>query len=386
MTEQQMLYLIKASLFQDEPVDIPDWEAVFAEMKEQTVAALPGEWLKRHPIPEASLWTAFITAQKAQWIRVMYAQEQLLKLLGENDIPCVIIKGSAAAMSYPYPSLRSMGDVDVLVKRNDFNQTVQLLERSGYTMDHGGDGADNHYGYLRDGVSFEIHRRLAVICEDDDQRLALLEAGIDQRELRETEGFSFPVLPEALNGLVLLFHIDQHLRDGLGLRQIIDWMMYMDQLDPHIWQEELLPLLRDTGTERLALTVTVMCQKYLGLRTIVEEKEDYPCEELMDYILEKGNFGRKAGLEGQTASFALSASDSRHLFRRLQAGGMIRWKAAQRHKILRPFAWLYQTFRILGIFRKNGIKPGEVVELQRKGVGQRELIEALGLSVDRTIQ
>ena len=43
-----MFKLLEASLFTDEDVSLQDWNSVFSEMKEQTVAALPGEWLKTH--------------------------------------------------------------------------------------------------------------------------------------------------------------------------------------------------------------------------------------------------------------------------------------------------------------------------------------------------
>ena len=45
-------------------------------------------------------------------------------------------------------------------------------------------------------------------------------------------------------------------------------------------------------------------------------------------------------------------------FRTLQRAGVANCKAFQKHKILRPFAWLYQLFRYIGrgiaaLFRKE---------------------------------
>lgn len=51
--------------------------------------------------------------------------------------------------------------------------------------------------------------------------------------------------------------------------------------------------------------------------------------------------------------------------------GMRHWKAAQKYKILRPFAWLYQIFRygwkgIVGVIRGENVfrkeKPGMKIE------------------------
>lgn len=386
-TYETVFQLLKASLYDGEDVEISDCDAVFSEMKEQTIAALAKDWLDTHPSPEHTEWLNYCAIQEGRWIRVMYGQEQLLKLLETNHIPCVILKGAAATMSYPKPMLRTMGDVDFLVKRADFERTADLLEKNGYRLAHEKNDFHHHYGYVKNNIAFELHKRPGCVSKSDDKLISLFEQGIDERQFVSLEGFSFPVLPIQLNGLVLMLHINQHLRSGLGLRQIIDWMMYMNRLPEDLWQGEVLPMLQKTGMEKLALTVTGMCQKYLGLRPIVEVSEEYPCDDLMDYILEKGNFGRKVTKrERGIDEFVLSSTDMKHVFGRLQAGGLIRWKAAQKHKVLRPFAWAYQIFYILRRIIDRRIGMRIFASQRRKGLEQRKLIYDLGLRVDREIR
>ncbi len=264
-----------------------DWFAVYEEMKSQSVAALPLAWLRKNTINNIELqkkWIKDCIENQGRWVRVMHEQQLLLELLDKHPIPCVVIKGSAAAMVYPHPSLRAVGDIDILVKRADYDRAASLLDSNGYSLLHDKDPESHHYGYSKEGVSIELHKRLAIIDEDDVELMPVFEKGIENRIWHKVENISFPTLPDGLNGLVLLFHIYQHLRSGLGLRHIIDWMMYLNKYDN--WNE-LLPVLRKTGMDKLALTITVMCQKYLGLKMIVEESEEYPCDELMDYIMEK---------------------------------------------------------------------------------------------------
>lgn len=376
-----MFNILRASLFTNDDIRITDWESVFDEMKKQTVAALPGQWLSLHL--DAAPWNIYCLKQRRRWIRVMHGQDQLLQLLEENGIPCVIIKGAAAAMYYPDPTLRTMGDVDFLVKRCDFEKAAVLLETNGYALAHEKKPEQHHYNYSRNGITFELHRRIPVVAESDERWMAFFENGIDGREWQETEGHRFPVFPPLLNGMVLIFHINQHLRTGLGLRQVIDWMMYVHTLSPEKWKE-LQPLLKRTGTEKLARTVTLMCQRYLGLEKVVEEDDSLPVNDLMEYILEKGNFGHKAGLKGKIAMVSL-LTETGGFFARLQKGGLLRWKAAQKYEVLRPFAWIYQICRIMGILIENGISPAETIKSSRKSHGQRHLIESLGLKTDRTI-
>ena len=364
-----------------------DWEAVFQEMVSQAVAALPCEWLKKYAIPDQELqkrWLQHCDRQQARWIRVMYAQSRLIELLEENSIPCVIIKGSAAAMAYPQPAFRAVGDVDVLVKRDDYQKAASVMEDNGYQLTHEKKDDFHHDGYMKDGVSFELHRRLGIVRESDEKWLSFFERGIEKRVWQTIEGFCFPTLPVKQNGLVLLFHINQHLRSGLGLRQIIDWMMYLnDKEDGSL--DTLRPYFREAGLEKLALTVTAMCQKYLGLRTIVEGPEGYPCDELMEYIMGKGNFGRKSGKEGKTEAVFMDMSSPARVFKRLQAGGLCRWKAAKKHKVLRPFAWIYQIGSISRELLRAKILPRKLMRLRKTGLEQRELMRQLGLDVDRTV-
>ena len=384
MAEMADLFdVLRASLFTDEDVSLSDWEPVFEEMVLQTVAALPGEWLASHL--DAEPWRLYCRMEQAEWTRVMHAQDGLLRLLEAHGIPCVILKGAAAAMAYPHPTLRSMGDVDCLVKRADFERTAALLEANGYAEKCDKELATQHYSYTRDGVTVELHRRTPLVAETDEERLALFEAGIDAREWHETEGHRFPTLPPALNGLVLLLHINHHLRSGLGLRQIVDWMMYVHAL-PTNTRSELRALLEDAGQTRLAQTVTLLCQRYLGLEAVVGEDDSLPVDGLLAHILEKGNFGQKIGIDGKIAEVGLVSTEPGGFFRRLQDGGMTRWSAARKHAALRPFAWLYQAFRIAGILLKTKKSPREILSQRRHGAEQRRLIDALGLELNGTIR
>ena len=387
-TIQQVFDLLKSSLFDyDTPIEIEDWQPVFTEMKDQAVAALPKKWIEAN-LPSAEPWHSYCYFQQGQWIRVMHAQDELIKLLESHNIPSVIIKGSAAAMYYPHPILRSMGDVDVLVRRSDQDRAASVLEANGYVLAADKDTVKHHYNYIKNNISIELHKRLPVIDDKDERLLSFFEAGIDEREWKTSEGYKFPVLPPVLNGLVLIFHINQHLRIALGLRQIIDWMMYVNHLSDVQWVE-LRMMLQRVGMEKLALTTTAMCQKYFGLKSCFsgcETIDSTVCDELIAFILEKGNFGTKAGVNGKVEEFSLSAAKKGGFFRRLQKGGLIKWMAARKYAFLRPFAWIYQSFRIIRILVKNGVSIKKVRDLYEKGLGQRKLIEALGLSMDRTIK
>ena len=366
-----------------------EWSEIFEEMKAQAVAALPMKWLLSYPLPDKVLnenWLFLCFRQQAFWTKMMVEQSRMLDLLDKQNIPCVIIKGTAAGMAYPNPYLRASGDVDFLVKRCDYERAAGILEENGFVLAHKKDPCKHHYAYSKNGIFFELHRRLAIITESDEKLLSVFEKGIANREIYSIGDFHFPVLPPELNGLTLIFHINQHLRKGLGLRQIIDWMMYVDSLSADTWENKLLPMLRETGMEKLALTVTAMCQKYLGLsRTLVQDSDIYPCDTLMDLIMERGNFGKKSERDEKVALVFFDIASPVRLIRHLQHSGMVRWEMARKHRILQPFAWIYEIGAIYSEFLKTRMTPRRFLKQRKRGLERRKLIRDLGLELDRDI-
>ena len=365
-------------------LDTVDWSAVYDLMKVHTIEFLPHEWLKTHPLPDSSIyavWMKVCMVQKVRWIQLLKAQGELLALLTEHNIPCVIIKGTAAAMAYTHPSCRAIGDVDFLVKRCDYQKAKEVMRSNDYEELS---EIDHHIAFQKYGICFELHRRLPVVDDANEEVLALFEEGIDNRQIVSIDSSSFPVLPSHLNGLVLMFHINQHLRGGLGLRQIIDWMMYVDKATQET-MNELIPLLRQTGMEQLANTVTAACQKYFGLRKgINDSNEQYPCDAFFEYIMSQGNFGRAD--EKPYAKTFLHLQNPVEIFKFCDRHGVRHWPAVKRHIFLRPFAWIYGAGRIGVIAISKKLKLDYLWNQYRKGREYRKLIASLGLKLDRTVK
>ena len=158
------------------------------------------------------------------------------------------------------------------------------------------------------------------------------------------------VLPDPINGLVILEHIGQHLEEGLGLRQVLDWMMFANScLSDEQWPE-FRAMAAKTGLEKLAITTTRMCEMFLGLpkRQWCSETDDNLCEVLMEYILNCGNFGAKREYLGFRSEKLLSYMRTpRATFALLQKYGLYNWKATKKYPVLRPFAWIYQAVKYI---------------------------------------
>ena len=369
-TEQVLLQAIQKSLWNKDitfPEDT-DWDAVLKEAAQQAVL---GTVECVAPMEFRNEWKQRSNHNTAHFLRVLHYQSGLCNLMKAHGIPMVILKGTAAAQYYPVPSQRTAGDIDFLVPGEYIEEAKRILTSNGYKVEDD-PLYPRHVDIHKDGISFEMHRFFSDGNCDEKVDRYLLD-GLCHAEEKQVYGVSFPVLPAPENGLVLLAHIAHHLRAGLGLRQVIDWMMFVDKnLDDDAWVDSFQNTARMTGLETLALTVTKMCQMYLGLSDRInwcKDADSRLCAELMDNLLSSGNFGKKRGAGLQVESTVSHLN--RKGFRYLQQAGEHNWEAYHKHKWLKPFAWIYQ----IGRYARQGL------QMKREG---KQIIEDIGRGKKRS--
>ena len=376
-TEQILLQAIQKSLWNTDitfPEDT-DWNAVLKEAEDQAVLGIV---IGIAPTDVQKDWKAKASAGTAHFVRILHYQEELYKLLKDHDIPMVILKGCAAAIYYPNPSLRAMGDIDFLVPPEHFDRAKELLAQNGYEIEDD-PRAPRHMHVHKDGISFEQHR---FFSSEGIEVEGYITEGISEIEERSIYGSVFPMLTKLANGLVLLGHMVQHLKTGLGLRQVIDWMMFVHaELDDALWNTAFQKAANETGLETVAVTMTRVCQLYLGLTDSIrwcQYADNELCEELIENLLSSGNFDRKRGT-GSAVESVTSNIARKGLFRYLQTAGEYNWKAYHKHKWLKPFAWFYQICR----YAKKGIQAkrgGKLKEDLVRGRQRSNLLKQLKIS------
>ena len=317
-------------------------------------------------------------------MKIAWEQKKLVNCLSEAGIPNVVLKGLAAAMYYPDPMRRSLGDIDIIVRPEEFPKAFTTMLEHGCTTEDSLEGSKRHAHFQKAGITIELHRNFAALNTRAAEELLdgwIFEA-ISQAVTGIVGEWSFPVLPEPLNGLTLLAHISQHLEGGLGLRQLIDWVLYVSrELPDEKWPafQGMTDLL---GLTQLAKTSARLGQIYLGLpeqhHRWCMDADASVCEALLAYAFECGNFGKKAGMSN-TVTMVLSHSDGlRGAFRNLQDCGERNWKAYQKHRWLKPFCWLYQIIR----YARFGLKRDNAFSNLKKDYAsskrRNELMTALG--------
>ena len=346
--ETVLLQLIKKSLFgADVSFDEnTDWDAVQKEAFIQAVVALAAVSI---PESETDKWCELAAQSIAHYIQVLFEQNKLVKLLNDNKIPYIILKGTAAAVYYPTPKLRMMGDIDFMVDPDRYDDTVKLLNQNGYTPETEHDN-DRHCGFKRGRISFELHHRYSH--EGCDIEPLILE-GIKNAVTRKLNDHEFLTLPDYLNGLIILEHITFHIGNETIFRQAIDWAMFVNSvLDDKTYKEDFLPLLESVGLTTFCETLTKMCKMYFGLPNTVtwcDNADQKTASELMQAIIKGAHTDAKRVKKGNKQMQELTFIVKRNgLFRSLQKIGKGNFAICRKNRFFGAFAWLFQAFRFAG--------------------------------------
>ena len=365
----ELLKCVRALLW-DNHMDSITSNAFFA-MQKHVISLLAAPLLASMQIPNSlrEEWKKDIIQQIIYNESCIYA----LKMIPLN-MPYVILKGTNAAKYYPKPELRALGDIDIMTKRDDAEAACEALLINGYREITSTDDVKEgrHRAFVKHGIPVEIHYYFAAM---NDSEKAKTFDDLIVNNIGDTHD-----LPDLINGLVLIEHINQHLEHGLGLRQIIDWMMFVDKcLTDENWGT-FDNYIKRTGLETLTIVTTRMCEIYLGLseHSWCRNVDKKICKSLMGYILDSGNFGSKRTNEEKKSYIRFSQSlHPIKSLNELQRRGMNNWPAA-RNPLLRPFAWIWESmvyFKDFLEMSKNMKKAKSrerllsELDVKRKGLG-----------------
>lgn len=296
--QKLLLDLCAKSLFGKE-VTIPggfDCNELVEESKRQTVFAVAYSFVKDKCDDVDSKTFSQIIAKN---IRVEFAHNEVHRILSDNSIPYVILKGVASASYYKEPMLRMMGDVDVLVRPEDIAKADKLLKSIGFVTTDNIEGDDMHIGYKRkDGISCELHRRIGWAPNNrvgDIVNKYLDDIFEKSVEYKMSNG-SCIVPCKFHHGLILLLHTATHLtHEGVGLRHLCDWAVFVNDFSNDEFVALFEQPLKEMGLWRFAQLLTLCCVSHLGCdqKEWAGQDDNNLIDSIVFDILNGGNFGTK---------------------------------------------------------------------------------------------
>lgn len=269
-------------------LDSPDWAQLFYLSKLHNVVSLGYESVKRMPVedgPDQELrkrWKYENDQSTFQCIYQQAALEELKECFEREQIPVILLKGAVLREYYPREDLRTMSDLDILIRKEDIPRIRPLFLRMGYqakSIDK-----RNEDIYTRDEcVTLEVHREL--LWRQDAwneyfghvwERTEKLP-GYNWVQIMNPEDFYFH----------LLGHMIQHMHNGgIGIKAFLDIKIFQEQNREKLETNEFQDTLKAFHLEKLNENIGKLFQLWEG-----EAHTDPLMEAWTEFIMNCGAYG-----------------------------------------------------------------------------------------------
>lgn len=314
--EQKALFcLLRAGLWDKAPADLSafpltatGWNNVHRMAVRQTVAGIVCRGICLLPdslLPPESImvrWVAEADRIERRNIGINAAAARLADMLAAGSLRPVALKGQAVAALYPQPLLRQCGDIDLyFATKQEERRAENIMQKAGCRIERLPDGS---CCYLWQGFEVEHHTRLFDIYNPFVK--SYLSALTRKHGYSVRRGLTVPApLPELL---MLSAHLLKHLMGhGAGLRQFCDIARAYHTLRGSYSTEELESAYRTTGLYRWSLLLHTFLAEHLGLPHSdlpYTGSGTLPTTQLMDIVMQGGNFGQYGTTKGHPAHAA----------------------------------------------------------------------------------
>ena len=222
---EQFFVLLRSGLYDKRIDSFPEltegeWESILSIAKEQTVTGMIYSGVNNLPenykVPESISLRLMLESSRIEKrsYKVLSVCKELFSLLRDNGLHPIVMKGPSVAKFYPKPSLRESGDLDLYIRKEEFEKAVTILGEASFTLPDG----SLHYNWK--GVDIDLHRHYFDLHVSEDK---------------------LPKVPSPYATLVLLSsHILKHcMGPGIGLRQLCDMAVaYRSLCDEKVFQNE----------------------------------------------------------------------------------------------------------------------------------------------------
>ncbi len=339
-----------------------DWDYVYKESVKQTVVLFASGAISAYSsaIPKEIFgkWLANSSKAIANNMSVMNYQSELTDFLEQNNYKYIILKGLASSSYYENPDMRMLGDVDFLIKNEKSDEIASAIQNNlGYSV-YGMETHERHLTMTRNRDAIEMHYEIPGIPNGENGKYVrdYIKNILEDTIRTSVDGNEFSAPSPLFHGIIILLHMLHHMSsEGLGLRHLCDWGAFVNKTaDMNFWQLDFLPFLEKIGLLKYVSVMSTVCKDFMG----IDMPECLPiadhtvCEEMMNDILQSGNFGNKdeqyhqsGWIVSENGKDGVKKSTFSVILSRLDSAVKLHWPWLRKWKILLPFAYVIFTIK-----------------------------------------
>ncbi len=249
--------------------------------KEHDLAHIIAKFIYENNIEVApELWAKL---QKEEILSVMryeqqkYTLSEICKAFDEAKISYIPLKGPVIRPYYPYESMRTSCDIDILIHETDLDLAVSKLQNIGYRAE------DRHFHdislFSPKNVHLELHFSIKENMENLDSVLADVWDYVDS-----SEGSKFSLKKEFFVFQIFSHMAHHFITGGCGIKSLMDIWVLQNKMDaPYTCAEKLLKKARLYKFAEQMSNIADMC--FSGM-----DKDEFS-DLVLDYIFKGGVYG-----------------------------------------------------------------------------------------------
>ena len=313
-SQTQFLELLRAGLWGIAPdlddfrSENTDWRAVLRIASEQTMVVVVADGIEMlpeelWPSKEAILKLAVMRLRTESAHRLLNSTiAQIVTALDAAGVQSVLLKGQGLARNYPVPELRQCGDIDLYVGEENYARVHELLVPVATEIDDVSClSVGKHFHVSMGKVLIEVHRFADVHSSPTFNKVyqEYASAGLsDDLVALDFGGVKVNTPADNFNAFYVFNHMWHHfMNEGVGLRQVCDWMLFLHSRHGKLELGYLEEILRKMDLLDSWKSFGCMLVDYLGMPA--EEFPFYDAtylakgRKVLQRILAEGNFGQE---------------------------------------------------------------------------------------------
>ena len=311
--------------------------------------------------------------------------QKLLQLTGALDaaeVNYAVVKGILCRSLYEKSDLRTSGDEDILISRDDFPRCREVLLENGMRLSDADEQDDvTHWLDERTGLHVELHTALFSSVRREDRQLNrwFSQALSDTAVIEMADG-TVRSLQHSDHFLFLVCHALKHfISGGFGVRTLCDIVSYAERYQNEIDHARVCRQLQQVNGRVFLDQIFAIGQTYLAFDMAAcgwTLSSPAAAQEMLEDCLDAGIYGQTSMSRRHSAALVLEAAEGgqdrpsilRAAFPPRQKL-VSRYPVLQRAPVLLPVIWLRRLGSYgLEIVRTagKGNSPGESISMGKK--------------------
>ncbi len=266
------------------------------------------DWMSNRPSENDVMeWMGEVTKIRRRNHLLFEKTAEISKKVKRDGFNCCILKGQGNALRYPIPDLRTSGDIDIWIWRQDLKDSDlrELVKKSIRNSFPNTEMVYQHIEYpIYNDVPVEVHfhasyfnnpfKNKKLQIHFNNQK-SIVSSNIVSWE-KGTKTYAFPAPTDGFNRFFELCHIMHHEFDeGIGLRQLVDYYYLLRRGFTEEERRRDCKLFRSFKMYRFASAVMFIMKEVFGLddKYLLVKPDNKSGLRLFNDIIRGGNFGKQ---------------------------------------------------------------------------------------------